>query len=107
MIWQARRGLSYTFPDVDYDHVIEVAKANHSWEDANRTAERLVGDVLDGTVINEGFKFDWASARIGHGKVSLSFSRDEEQRMFEYGWDRADPESAIDGAHRFKNEREG
>ncbi|BCX47726.1 hypothetical protein HAHE_16340 [Haloferula helveola] len=105
VIWRVREGVSYVFRESDYDRLIEAASSDFSWEDANRTAERLVADVLAGTTIDDGFQFDWASARVGHGKITLSYSRAGEQRTFDFGWDGVTPESAIPGAKRFKQTR--
>jgi hypothetical protein len=105
VFWRVREGVSYMFRESDYDRLIDSASSDHSWEDANRTAERLVAGALAGTTIDDGFRFDWASARIGHGKITLSYSRSGEQRTFDFGWDGVTPDSAIPGAKRFKQER--
>jgi len=105
VIWRFREGVAFVFRDSDYDRLIEAALSDHSWEDAKRTAERLVSGILAGTTIEDGFQFDWASARIGHGKITLSYSLDSAQKTFDYGWDGTTPESALPGAKRFKQER--
>jgi hypothetical protein len=82
-----------------------------SWEDVNRTAERLVGELFRGCRLVDGSVFDWASARIGRGRgiITLSFSNKgaigTQQKTFEFGWDGKDPQSALPGAERFKSER--
>lgn len=105
VFWRYREGVSYLFREADYDQVIRTARSDYSWEDTNRTTERVVAGVLAGTTIKGGFKFDWASARIDRGKITLSYSLDGIQKTFDYGWDGTTPESALSGAIRFKNER--
>ena len=103
--WTVREGVFYFFAAKEYDRTIESGATDTTWEDANRTAERLVDDLFRGVVIEGGYVFDWASARIGHGIITLSFSSGTSQKTFEFGWDGQTPESALPGAKRLYHER--
>lgn len=105
VVWNVRDGVFYFFSVREYDQVLKSTEGDTSWEEANRTAERLVGDIFRGTTIGEGFSFDWASARIGRSVITLSFSRGGEQKTFEFGWDGATPSTALPGAKCFYKER--
>ena len=105
IVWTIREGVFLFFAARDYDQAVKSAMADFSWEDEKRTAERLVSRLFADCEIDDGFRFDWASARIGHGKITLSFSREGQQKTFELGWDGKDPKSALPGAERFKIER--
>jgi len=87
-----------------YDRVIAAARAERSWEDANRTAERLVDEVLEGMTINGEITFNWASARIEKGVITLSFTGPK-QKMLKFRWDGVSPESAVGGARKFRATR--
>lgn len=87
-----------------FDRVIAAGRADTSWEDANRTAERLVDEVLKGMTINDEFTFSWASARIEKGKISLSFDGPK-QKIVGIGWDGVSPASAVESARRFRATR--
>ena len=55
--------------------------------------------------IEDGFRFDWASARIKEGIMTLSFSRKGSQKLFEFGWNGNSPDDAVTGGKRFYKER--
>lgn len=105
VVWTNADGLRLHFNKEEYDRLISLARADYSWEDAKRTAERLVQEVFAGDSTDDGYTFDWASARIRDGIITLSFTRDGNQRLFEFGWDSHSPEDALTGAKRFHKER--
>ena len=107
--WTLRSGGILQFSPCDYDRLIETSLTDFSWEDERRTAERLVSELFRGSKLEDGSIYDWASARIGRGIITLSFSNKgaigAEQKTFEFGWDGKNPESALPAAKRFKKER--
>src|SRR3989304_2433827 len=80
--WRATT--EYSFNRRQYDEELHRASTDHSWEDATRRAERLTEGVLRGCQTQDGFVFDWASARISVGTVTLSFVRPSEQKLLEF-----------------------
>lgn len=93
------------FDAADYDAELTRLAGDHSWEDDGRRAERLVGEVMRGAVLEDGASFMWASTRIARGTVHLSFERDEAQVLLEFGWDGADVEAAVRRARWLRRER--
>ena len=85
--WTNDRGLNLSFPRAHYLDAIERAKNDHSWEDVNRTAERLATGLLKQTKTKDGFEFDWASARIKESTITFSYSKNSEQKLLEVHWD--------------------
>ena len=68
-------------------------------------AERLVGDLFAGLKTRNGADFQWASTRIGPGRVHLSFANARgHQSLFDFGWDGTTAESAVRGARAFQQE---
>jgi hypothetical protein len=55
-------------------------------------------------VHSDGWKYDWSSARIGKGKITLSFSLNSQQKLIEFGWDPEDPITAEKRARQLKRE---
>jgi hypothetical protein len=103
--WTVREGIFYFFSAKEYDRTIKAAESDTAWEDANRTAERLVAELFRGATLEDGHIFDWASARIGRGLITLSFSLNKSQKTFDFGWDGQNPETALPGAKSFYRER--
>ena len=103
--WTAQYDRIFSFPAPDYDRVIESSANDSSWEDANRTVERLVSNLFKGVRLEGGDSFDWASARIRPSTITLSFSHSGTQKVFEFEWNGTDPETAIPGAKRFLAEK--
>jgi hypothetical protein len=104
VLWTNARGLCLHFSQEDYDQLIGRSSEDHTWEDTKRTAERLVSKLIEGTSLNDGYRFDWASARIRAGIMTLSFSKDGTQKVFEFSWDGQTPQDALAGASRFQKE---
>jgi len=100
VMWHAREDLR--FDRVQYESAIRFASNDYSWEDQKRRAERLVEEVLRGCRTEDGFAFQWASARIAPMVMKISFSKDGQQRLLEFGWDEATDENAVQGAQRLK-----
>lgn len=85
--------------------LIASAREDFSWEDTKRTAERLVSGVFAAVSMDDGYSFDWGSARVREGMMTLSFSKSGTQKLFEFAWDGRSPEDALTGARRFHEER--
>ena len=94
VLWRTTKGYAVEFEKQTYIDEIERAAKDHSWEDQNRTAERLVNSVFEGMTTKSGYKYDWASARIEAGKITLSLSREGTQKLMKFDWDGIDPTSA-------------
>lgn len=97
--WTGFRGAPLLFDRQQYQTVLSDKATDHSWEDSNRRVERRVDAVFAGTVLPGGLAFEWSSARIGDGKITLSFSSSEgtpvwRQKLVEFGWDGEDVEAA-------------
>jgi hypothetical protein len=102
--WKSPKGYLLRFDRTEYDSEIVTKRNDHCWEDNNRTAERLVDAVFDSIVLSDGCKYDWSSARIGKGKITLSFSLNSQQKLIEFGWDPEDPVTAEKRARQLKRE---
>jgi hypothetical protein len=105
VLWTNAKGLKLHFDSEEYDTVVASAREDFSWEDTERTAERLVSAVFIGVVLDGGYAFDWASARIRDGLMTLSFSKGGTQKLFEFAWDGQSPQDALAGARRFNKDR--
>jgi hypothetical protein len=103
VIWHCPKG-QFHFDLHIYHAVIEEAGKDRSWEDAKRTAERLVDEVMRGTVW-DGKTFRWSSARIGYGTINLAYENPQSQLLVEIGWDGQRPETAVAAAKAFRRER--
>jgi hypothetical protein len=99
--WIEAAGRRLRFDAEAYDRVIAAARADTSWEDVNRTAERLVDCVLKGMTLNEEFTFQWSSARMNNGQIVLSFDGPK-QKLIKIRWDGVSPDSAVAGAQQFR-----
>jgi hypothetical protein len=104
--WLLAGGRSYGFDPAGYSSCIESAATNTDWESTERTAERLVSCLDFSSVEGHGYRFDWASARISRGRITLSFWKENTQRLFEVGWDERDPEDAAKQVRRWLREYE-
>jgi len=85
--WQVGTERTYHFELQQYLECIERASRNTSWESVGRTAERLVSLVDFSRMADRGYRFEWASTRITRACVTLSFSKDGKQRLFQVEWD--------------------
>ena len=102
--WVDPGGSELSFAATKYDDAVLQAKNDFSWENTNRTAERLAASVLAGLVLNDGFHFQWASTRIRAGVLSLSFVENGVQKIVELEWDGRLPDSARTSALAFLEE---
>ncbi len=100
--WINSTGLNLCFNRIDYCEVVSSAARDFRWEDVRRTAERLVHGIFEGVSLDEGYSFDWASARIRDRVITLSFSKGGSQKTFEFAWDGSSPQDALERAKRFK-----
>ena len=105
--WKSTKGYLLRFDRTEYESLIVAKRNDHSWEDNNRTAERLVDAIFDSIVFTDDWKYDWSSARIGKGKITLSFSLGSQQKLIEFGWDPKDPTTAEKRAKQLKLEMIG
>jgi len=105
VLWTNAKGLRLHFDREEYDRLVASAREDFSWEDKKRTAERLVSEVFAGVLLDDGYRFDWASARIRDGVMALSFSKSGTQKLFKFSWDSRSPEDALAGTRHFYAEK--
>ena len=107
--WQPRRGNALVFEADVYDAEVDRFFGDNSWETVERAAEREVAEILRDTNIKRGFKFEWASARIRDGFITLSYGKPSKnrnhQRLLKFAWDGSSVENAIEGAVAFRAKR--
>lgn len=84
-------------PD-EYERSIQTGASDFSWENVERTAERLVSKLDYSPLAKAGLIFQWASGRIEKDKISLSFSRRNQQELIHAPWDHRDPSTAVTAA---------
>ena len=101
--WIPRYKNPVEFKREEYDFVMDSAQKDTSWEDNKRTAERIISQVFIGTFTEDGYKFDWTSARIKENTISLSFSNKDLrlQKFIEFSWDEKSIEDALITAKRY------
>jgi hypothetical protein len=102
--WKINKGFVLHFDRAAYMDLIKGAAKDFSWEDKNRTAERIVEEIFRDVQLGDGYLFDWASARIKPGKISVSFSKDGSQRIIDFDWFEDEPETARIAANQKKLE---
>jgi len=101
IIWTNHNGVKLEFNKVEYEKTILEAKNDHSWEDENRKIERLVSNLLHNTNTKEGFNFNWASARIKDDCITLSFTKNGEQKLLEFSRDKISLDNTLFNAKEF------
>lgn len=99
--WTNNNGLYLEFDKLTYEKIVSDAKTDHSWESKERRVERLISDILKSAKISNGYKFDWTSARIKKNSIMVSYSKDGQQKLFEFDWDGQTDQSAVTGANLF------
>ncbi len=99
--WTNNNGLNLEFDKSAYLKTISIAKTDYSWENKERRIERLTSDILKKTKTINDYKFDWTSARIKENVITVSYSKDGQQKLFEFNWDGQTAQSALTGANRF------
>ena len=85
--WTNNNGLELNFDKEKYLNAINSARIDFSWEDINRKVERLTTNILKNSETKDGYRFDWASARIKPQNISLSYSKNRDQKLFYISWD--------------------
>ena len=99
--WTNDNGLNLEFDKAAYEKTISHAMTDHSWETKERRVERLTSEILKNTKTSNDYKFDWTSARIKENVITVSYSKDGQQKLFEYNWDGQTDQSAMAGANHF------
>lgn len=109
VIWAIEPDNKLSFDKRGYLTLLKEAKIDFSWEDLGRKVERLVSIIFNQKIVENKYSFDWASTRIEPNIVKLSFSKDGEQKLYQFGWDGETIDSAIENAKSFyqTNFREG
>lgn len=92
VIWKSEYGYILAFDKAAYLEEIETKALDYSWEDQGRTAERILQGIFEGSVIENGYCFDWVSTRCSKNKITLSFSNNGVQSLKEFDWDISDLE---------------
>ena len=95
VLWHLSNGGSHAFERERYLDAITTAAASTDWETPQRHAERLVAMQDFSAMQDIGYLFQWASARMSHGRLVLSFDFIGTQQLFEIDWDQADPQDAV------------
>lgn len=107
--WQPERGNPLVFEAAVYDAEVDRFRRDKSWETIERAVEREVDEILRDTNLKHGFKFEWASARVRDGFITLSYGKpsknSEHQRLLKFAWDGLSVENAIEGAIAFRAKR--
>lgn len=101
VIWSNDNGLHLEFDKESYLNLITTAKTDYSWENKYRRVERLTAAILKESKTIIGYSFDWSSARIKYNTITLSYSKDGQQKLFEIKWDGHSDQSAVDSANLF------
>jgi hypothetical protein len=101
--WTNNNGLNLEFDKSVYEKTISSAKTDYNWESKERRVERLTSAVLKNTNTSNGYKFDWTSARIKENIITVSYSKDGQQKILEFNWDGQTDESAVTGAKLFQH----
>lgn len=96
VVWTFSGKMRFEYDRADYLKTIREGAADTSWESLERTVERLVEGLDFSARENLGYKFQWASARYARGRITLSFLKDGQQRLFDVGWNQVDPEDALE-----------
>ncbi|MGZ6519518.1 MAG: hypothetical protein ACXVED_18165, partial [Bacteroidia bacterium] len=103
IIWTNHNGLKLEFNKVEYEKIILEAKNDNSWEDENRKIERLISNLLHNTKTKDGYNFNWASARIKNDFITLSFSKNGEQKLLEFSRDKTSLDNTLINANKFSD----
>lgn len=104
--WTNDRGLNLEFDKSIYIETISGARFDYSWESKERRAERLTSAVLKNTRTSDDYKFDWTSARIKKNTITVSYSKEMQQKIFEFYWDGQTSQNAVTGANCFLEQRQ-
>ena len=103
VVWKSdHSGLSEVrFIKVEYLESIRNGRMDTSWENLERTAERLIGKLDFSTFLDRGMVFQWASARMQPDKIALSFLRSGKQELIYVDWNHRDPQEAVSAVAKY------
>lgn len=101
VIWQFSKELSFNFEKNCYLEMLDTKKNDYSWENVDRTVERLLTPIFEDLVFNSRFSFDWVSARCNHKQIILSYSFEGQQSGLCFDWDGITPEDALSRSEIF------
>ncbi|MBP9094123.1 hypothetical protein KBI23_24105 [bacterium] len=93
-------GPKYVFSVPEYDLAVEAGAADVSWENIERTAERLVSKLDYSEFKRHGLLFEWASARIKSDRMTLSFKKENAQQFYDAPWDHKFPTNAVEAVQQ-------
>lgn len=99
--WQGPTSDAHHFDLGQYLESFKSAATNTAWESVGRAAERLVSSLDFANLQGSGYWFEWASTRVARGRVTLSFSNNGTQRLFEIGWNEQQAEDAEQQVRRW------
>ncbi|MBN9483874.1 MAG: hypothetical protein BGO70_09725 [Bacteroidetes bacterium 43-93] len=105
ILWTNNDGLNLSFDKSEYVASIHQARNDHSWEDLKRKVERLVTNILRDSQTKDNYKFDWASARIKDNQITLSYIKNDDQKLFYISWDGITEDNVVIKAQKFHEER--
>lgn len=109
VIWQLEREDPLVFEAAAYDAEVDRFSCDKSWETIERAAEREVDAIMHDTNLKHGFKYEWASARIRDGFITISYGKPSKnryhQRFLKFAWDGLTVENAIGSAIAFRAKR--
>jgi hypothetical protein len=94
VIWHLVRDRRVIFDREQYETALAQGASATAWESVERTAERLVESLDFSARAERGYIFEWASARIKKGQITLSFTVEGRQATVDVGWDQQSPEDA-------------
>ncbi len=94
VIWVLAHGRRVVFNKRQYESALALGASSTTWESLERTAERFVGMLDFSARAERGYIFQWASARIKKGQITLSFVKDAHQVTISVGWNHKNPEDA-------------
>ena len=106
VIWTNKNGLNLEFDKSTYEETILNAKNDHNWESKERRIERLTSEVLKNTLTSDNYMFDWTSARIKENVITVSYSKDGQQKLFEFNWDGQTEQSALTGTNHLVTQKQ-
>ncbi|QTV05030.1 hypothetical protein [Faecalibacter bovis] len=101
VLWTNNNGLNLIFEKQYYNHSIETAKNDYSWEDINRKVERLTTNILKNSQTKDSYIFNWASARINERQITLSYNKNGNQKLFNIVWDGQSENKVEENAKQF------
>lgn len=105
VIWTDHNAVLLRFRPAQYDAEVARFTGDKSWESVERSVEREIALIFEGTTIRGGFEFEWVSVRQQVGIVRISFRKDRRQRFLKFRWDGARMADAIQQAKAFRAER--